>query len=473
MAITNPFSITYGSRLVGGASNTYLLHGPYVLDKGFESLRLVFDIVVVATSYATLKTLSDSLETDFRKRDQNLVINLGGTSWTYTSGTTILNTRASLSKTGDPETDRGFSRAYTCVVEGELPAADASPVSGLRDIEWNVAPEAGRQNVVTVRGVYTATETPAQLASVNYLHANGADAEATTFLTALDGAATFELVAEEYTPDRNDHVCTFTRQYVQLLANQSAGSLDDTDIRDHRVVFTDLSQHPGDSEENTYRLRRVIGNYDCAIDIDQTTNLQTVFNNKVKNHVRDLFRTNFSPQVFCIEDRRVSYDETTKRLSVSIQFLYQKEGGDGTVEVSQSSGYRESRNIDYTPVHGEDELAAHADVGWVVLEWVVTRTAIVLGNKAPQRRIADVSSVSESGWNLVSSTSPVTRQFIGDPDDEQIEVSVINETLVYRFNRKPAQGSTVVPITKPRPPNPITPGRRTSGPINQLPGRAG
>ena len=157
MALTNPFTITYGSRAIGGSSDTYLLHGPYVIDKSFNSLRVVFDVVVTAGSYSALKTAADNVETDFRKRDQNLVISLSGSTWTYTSGSTILNTSASLSKSGDSETDRGFSRAYTCVVEGELPADDADPVTGLRDIDIQVDFESGRQKIVTMQGVYTAT----------------------------------------------------------------------------------------------------------------------------------------------------------------------------------------------------------------------------------------------------------------------------------------------------------------------------
>ena len=36
MTITNPFSITYGTREVGG-DTVYRLHGPYVIDKNMTS----------------------------------------------------------------------------------------------------------------------------------------------------------------------------------------------------------------------------------------------------------------------------------------------------------------------------------------------------------------------------------------------------------------------------------------------------
>lgn len=445
---------------MGGSSDTYQLHGPYVLDKSFENIRVVFDVAVVGTSYDTdangIQQLSVALEDDLRKRDQNLTINLDGTSWSYVHGTDILNTTASLAKSGNPLLDRGFSRGYTCTIEGELPADDSN--TGLRDVSWHVAKDPGQPKTVTMQGVYTALSGTA--ASVNYLHANGADAEATTFLLALDSSVSWQLLEENFTPDRNDHACNFTRTYVELLVSQTTTALPNDgavlahDIVDHRVVFTDLSQHPGDSYDSVYRFRIVVGSYDCAIDIERTTDLDDVFTNQVKPQILALFQSTFTPVIFCIEDMRKSYDESSKRMSVAIQFKYQKQGGDNIVEVAESTAFRESRTIDYTPTHGKDELGMYADPGWIVLEFIMSRTAVILGEAKPQKRVS-VSAVHSEGWNLIQNTSQVTPQFIGDPDEEQIEVSVLTETMVYRFNRKPAF-HTAPPIGEPQP-VPITP----------------
>jgi hypothetical protein len=214
-----------------------------------------------------------------------------------------------------------------------------------------------------------------------------------------------------------------------------------------------------------------VGSYDCAIDIDQTTDLQATYTNKVSPHVKALFLANFTPAVFCIEDQRVSYDETTKRLSASVQFLYQSEGGEALVEVSQSVAFREARNIDYTPTHENDELAAEADVGWTVLERVWSRTAIVVGDETPKLRIVESPragdaglfvgpiggqsgpdgasrvGVAREGWNVVNSTSQVDDRWLGDPNDEQIKVSVLTETVVERFHRRPGR-RTSTPIQR-------------------------
>lgn len=457
MALDSKITIVYGLRSVGGTSDLYQIDGPYSLDKSFDHFRLTFNVVVVATGHDALFAAADALEDDFRKRDQSLTITIDTSTWTYTEGVDLLNVVSTLSKTGDPETDRGYSRGYTVVIEGVLPADDASPETGLRDIGFVVNFEPGRQRVLTMSGVYTATTTEPS-AEANYTSTTGGDAEAITFLAAYAGA-TFELVDEQYEYDRLNAICQFSRQYSELLANQSESSLDDTEIRDHRLTFTDLSTHPGDSQSGVIRMRRVVGTYDCAIDIEQTTDMQTVFVSKVEPHIKALFEANFEPTVFAVENKRVSYDETTKRLSVSIQFLYQVTDGTDVVEVSESMAYRERRELDYTPLHSQDELASIIDVGWAMVERISSRTVVVVGAMNPKRRIGAQESVGvagpirkagggedsgpgvkKSGWNLISSTSQTTDQWMGDPAETQIRMTVLVETVVERFNTLPSRG---------------------------------
>ena len=483
MSVDNPFIITYGSTALGGTSDIFLLHGPYIIDKSFESLRLVFDVVVVSTSYANLLANATTLEDAFRLRDQDLVIevdsiaNSGTSKWTYTSGTTILNTKATLQKAGDAETDRGYSRAYTCVIEGELPADDSSPGrspygSGLRDLQIRVDFEAGRQRFVTLQGIYTADSV--QLASANYLDATtGADAEATTILAALGGS--YELVKEGYNEDRNNHLVQFDRLYSEMLFNQSSGLLDDTKIRDHEVSFSDISAHPGDSRDSIYRLRRVRASYECWIDIDITTDLQSVFENQIRPHVKASFESIFSPVVFAIEDQQVRYDETIKRVALSMQFVYQKQGGDDLLEFTETLSQVENRTIDYTPTHSGGELDFYADAGWTDKTRVIMSTSMIMGEVSGNGRDPKGGSSSggtpggggipesggpeggggqripnpgiprggggsgtiRPGWNEINNTTQSTPQWIGDPDDEQILVTISKQTRIERFHNSP------------------------------------
>lgn len=461
MAVTNPFSITYGSRSVGGSNGTFQLHGPYVIEKHYDSFRLVFDVIVVGTSHADLKTQSDNLETDFRKRlthGQTLVVNISGNNWTYTVGTNLLKVKSSIAKTGNQDTDKGFSRAYTVSIEAELPADQDA---GLRDVEVLVEYSPSRQKTVTMRGTYTAAS--GNNAKAQYLAQF--DAEATAYLAAIDPSCTWELVTENYTIDRerngvtpNPHTCIFHRQYVQLIVAQSQSLVDDLVIKDHRISFTDLSTYGGDASPNVYRLRRVIGNYDCAVDMTQSQDLQDVYLNKVRPHIRALFQQTYRPSTFAVEDQRISIDRTTNRISVALQFYYQTEGAAGVVELAQSVAYREARQIDYTPVHDGNELTAQADVGFMVLERVWNVTAVVLGGVGPKTRIyggssdglwggvfgiegpgqrGNTSSVNQDGWNVIASTSQASPAWIGDPSQEQILVTTLVESVTERYTQKP------------------------------------
>jgi hypothetical protein len=490
MAKTNPFRITFGDRQVGG-STVYQLFGPYVFDKSFTNLRLVFDVLVTADDIATLKTRAANLETDFSKRlthAQTLIISLDGNDWTYTMGSTLLNAEASISKTGNEETDRGLSRMYTVTIEAELPADD----NGLRDIQVQVEYEPSRRKVVTMIGTYTADSD----ANAKGNYDTNFDTEATNYLTAIDASATWELVSENHSMDRQmdsdddpySHICEFQRQYVELLYPQGTDT-DNTYIRDHRVIFNNMSQHPGDATEGTYRLQRVVATYDCSVDVEQSTDLPSVFDSVVKPNLKSAFIAEFTPTVYAVEEQRVSYDETNNRISAMMQFIFQPAGGGTILEGSASLTYRENRALDYTPVHLENELSFHVDAGWLTMERIYERTFVYLGSASPQYRLnspsaggsigssrpggsqgirgaigssvnntalsgggrygsndngvdnfpktSETKPVKSGGWNTIANQSRAETMWVGDPDETQIEVTVVTESLLQRYTVEP------------------------------------
>lgn len=472
MSITNPLSITFGDQEVGGAT-AYQIHGPHSIDKSYGALRISFDVIVIGSDFEDLQERSTTIETAFRRRlthGETLVIDADGTAVTYTAGTTLLGVTSSLAKAANPATDRGFSRAYTVTIEGQLPA-DATEDGGLRDIEVQTSFSPSRQKTVTMRGVYTATAAGTALER----YTDAFDAKASGYLTLIDAAATWELVGETYSLDRAvddggepiPDLLNFTRQYVQLLVNQTTDDLDDLQIRDHRITFSDVSSYPGDGAENLMRLQRVNAVFDCGVDIDETTDLQTVFREKVKPYLISLFNTEFSPQAFGIEEERPSYDESGKRMSVSMVFVYQPNGAAFVVEVAQSLTARDTRTIDYTPVHKGGELDAYADLGWATRERIWTRTVITVGETPPSNRFPDSEESGpgvasdggvpftgviggiegpdrrgsgrslRSGWNTVASTSQVTPSWIGKPGTEQILIYTLNESVIERYHRAP------------------------------------
>ncbi len=459
MTLSNPLAITYGDLTVGGGSSTYLIDGTHIVDKSFTSIRVVFTVVVKASSHSGLKSSADALELAFSKRDQNFTIALGGGEWEYTFGSTVLNTTASAQKTGNPATDIGFSRGYTCSIEGQLPATDHD---GLRELSSAVTITPSRQKSVSITGQYTALQGSTALEA----YQDGADGEATTILQIVDDQATWELVNENYSLDRTRQTCSFTRQYLQLLADQSQNGRDDQWIRDHTIVFTDVSVTTGDSLQDIRRLRRVVANFGCAVDVDEADSVSATWEDRARDHIKQLFQDEFDPEVFAIENLRVTFDETSSRISAEVVFLYQPNGeGEGPIEVMQSLAYREQRVVDATPLHTGGEFDAVVDPGFAIKERIWTRTVTVRGEETPKSRIGEQArgdkvdpmedrflgvigvdtrnsgGVQPSGWNIVANSSQATPQWVGDPRlGEQMLITVLTETVVERFHQARSGG---------------------------------
>jgi hypothetical protein len=467
MGLTNPISINYAGTLLGGDSD-YQLIGPYVIDKSYTDLRIVADVLVSAEDQTTMDELSEALEDAFRQRlaDSNtIVITVGNRSKTWRVGTHILEVEASIAKSGNPETDYGSSRAYTVTIVAKLPA-DAEFDDGLQELEVLVQKTPSRQTVVTFRGAYTSTADGNALSS----YSDKFDQIATNYTNLIKPGAVFDMVEEDYSLDRqgssgtpSPHACRFYRQYAEVITPQSQGIFDDPQIRDHNITFTDRSQFPGESDVTASRLRRVTGTFGCAIDIDETQDLQAVYLDKIRPYLVDTFQAEFSPNVFAMEEESVSYDKTSSRIAVQFQFVYQAAGYTSTVESSTSVTLREARTIDYTPTHGRRELAMDADVGWATVERIFTRTVVAIGSDSPRARISGESAngaagsfgsvagvdgpddrngrvVNRSGWNIVANNSTATRHWMGDPDGERIPLTVLTENVVERYHESPAAG---------------------------------
>lgn len=465
MPVTNPFSITYNGLTVGGSSGSYQLLGAYVIERNYERIRLGFDVLVVAETQDSLRSLSETLEETLSARDKTFRVTINGTSFTFTPGTNVLNVVASIAKSGSPSTDKSHSRSYSVNIEAGVVETDND---GLRDISTVVALNASGIATVTFSGIYTAQESIT--ASENYVQK--ADAECSGILATLRGeGATFELVDETYTPDRNDHICQWQRQYRQIVYNQSSGLLDDDRIRDHRVTFQDLWQQPGDSAQGITRLRRVDAMFDASVVLGESTP-SDVWESVVRQFLIDEFIGTFGPGEWAIEESRSTYDQTGQRLSATMRFVFSSGGAANVIELSQSVTYRESRTIDYTPVHSGQETAAYVDPGWATIERIWIRAVEVIGDEMPRRRlhqeggggkqtstagdfvgpiggIAGPDSggtsreIQPSGWNIVGSSSQVAERWIGHPEyGQQFKVTTLNETVTERYNTRPSAGGT-------------------------------
>lgn len=496
-SIPVPFKITYGPQSVGGNSAVYRLDGAHRESITFEELNLEFIVQVVGDSRTDFQNRCATLEEAFRERDQDLVIDLdniadpdGASTFTYLFGTDILNTRSNIQKTGDDDTDAGLSRAYAVSITGQLPSTDknSSLLTGLRDISFSLTYESGRQKRITFTGVYTAT--PAQLTPVRAAKqarqnfkdgTTGADAEAAAYFALVAAGDAMELVSEDFNEDRNNHTVQFKRTYIELLDDQTQGVRDAPEIRDHNFSMSESLDQPGDSGKNVFRLREVSAKYDCAIDIEVTTDPMAVFLDKIRPHLVARFKSEFSPQQFCVTRRLVDYDHTRKRLSVDMTFFYQKAGGENLTEISSSVRITELQNVDWTPTHENNRFAANIDIGWATRQRITTINSMVIGEETPKPRIesagggtttADATSGGGKGgsrtanstgggaavlpavpgggagfglpdpgggggWIEISIDREATTHWLGDPDEQQLLVTKLAEQKTEQYFEKP------------------------------------
>lgn len=486
MAVTNPFSITWRDLTVGGSSDVYQINGPHTLQKTYEQFLLVFEVVVVATSYQDLYDRCTVLEDAFSTRlagVEALTLSLDGNDWTYTNGSGLFNAEPTITKSGNPETDYGYARAYTIQIQGDLPDNSGG---GLREFEALVSYDPSRRRTVTLRGQYFRSS---EVDGVSQYLAN-IESTASTYLGFVDSDASWELVAEDYTIDRNSgddalpqpHSCNFTRQYRELIYNQSIGSLDSANIRDHEVTFRAAETTASIGNEEGRQLRRVVAEFVGFVDKENSTDPAAIIEDEVLPFLRQEFDTEYQPAQWAMEDVRKGVDRTGNRLQVVAQFVFQPGGGVAVVDVSQSVGYREIRQIEYTPVHNGSELAAHADVGFTLLERTWDRSVRAVGTQRPLRRITekagggdvgpwteevegeqgpdnrDGNRINEQGWNIVSSVSASAPEWVGDVESgDRMRVVTLTESVVERYHEKPAGGAG----------GPTTPGGNSGGPITQ------
>lgn len=469
MPRTSALSISYGGLTIGGSS-PYRINGPHVFEIANERVRVTADVVVLANDQAQLAQRCQVLETAMRARQGSLGIALGSATWAFPSGSGLLNATASARKSGNPQIDRGVSRGYTITVEGELPAGDRR---GLRSLSTSIDYTDARQRTVSMQGTYTSLGRGARAQ-----YASSFESEARTILDSIDSSASWQLIGERVTPDTFDHFCTFAQDWQEVIANQTEGRRIDRAIRNHRVRFTQILSAPGDALEDVHRLRMAQGSYDCAVSVEEDQDLAGIFEDKIKPHLVALFRDEFDPKKFAIEELSPSFDYTANRVTGTIRFLYQgKESSSNVVELSMSLTVQEEAGNKYTPVHDGGIFSAFVDAGFGLRLRFWRRSCIVVGAETPKERIGaapkagpaglfskvldgiperlDTGSarkVQSEGWNLEQNTSTAFHRFSGAGIDgeEPMQLSGLEEIAMERYVEAPESSSSGGPPTTRR-----------------------
>lgn len=253
-AVTNDLTIIYNGLTIGGTTD-YLIVGPWKLDWGvsnsraFRRARVECTILVTGTPYATFVANRQALEAAFSVARARLQVTLGATTHIDLNPATNAGfNHTPLLRDRGTDFDTGSSRAYDFSIEVDLPSNLSNALADFA-VEVSQTPAGRRKAVFT--GTYTASGGTAAMAQ----YRSKIDAQARTFLDGLPaspitgntGNAAFAVLEDNPKTDYNDAICTFRRSYVEVINNESVGTLNDPEIVQQLMQIERKDPAPGDS----------------------------------------------------------------------------------------------------------------------------------------------------------------------------------------------------------------------------------
>jgi hypothetical protein len=273
-AVDRELKITYGGFVVGGTSapGSERLIDTYIrLTKSFTNARVEFDFVISATTEALFQDAIEECEDAFRKPFQDLTVEQGAETLIdlKPSTNTGLNTMPDIKKIDNDPRNTGRSRAFTVVVEAQLPA-DNAPTVGIQESSTNVAYSPARKRQVTITGIATAIVADDARAKYESI----IDSFCSAILSPF--GSVFELGEEPLTDSGyQDKLISFTRVYDEVIYPE-AGATNDPAIVRQSFNITRTKVFPGDFPGAfAKRLVNVSAVFDCWIDKDVTQALES------------------------------------------------------------------------------------------------------------------------------------------------------------------------------------------------------
>ena len=342
--------------LLLNADSEYQLNNRIRINKGYTSIDITFDIFFTSTSEAVFERLASTLEEAFREPRGRFRVVQGSTVLVdldpvkKSGGNTGFNAETNAAKTGE-EFDTGRSRQYEVQVIAELPATLPGQ-KGRRDSTVQIDFDESRKRTVTINGSWTAIDDK----DVTENYEDEIDAYATIVLDAITG--TYELIGEQTTRDETDKVINFSRTYLEVVFNQSSGSLDHPAIKNHSISFNRSRPAPGDTQE-ARRMIDVTATFDSAVDINETTNLEQLWKGTIRPHILGQAKSIFAPQATALIDDNVNLDAAGNRISAVLTFQMVDTDGIQILEHRLTQECNEDFGVIQVPVWDGDPYRKH------------------------------------------------------------------------------------------------------------------
>lgn len=369
---TRELRITYGSTIVGAGSTIYLIDGPFTLAKDYETVTVSAEVVCVGTTVAEFLANCLALEAAFRVPRQFLEVRFGTNVHETFDPLIGVNTGFDavprIDKAGSPG-DTSLSRRYRISVSVAVPA-DLAGQSGRRSSAVTFSRTDSNRGRLTITGQYTALTANNARAQFNA----SIDAFVTAVLAGFSGTWEGPFDRQEATND-TDKSLNFSRVYEELLYNQSVGALDDTNLRRQTLTVSHSIDAPGDSVlfgQTARRLRRVTVTYTAAVDRTVSTNLQSVYDGRVKPWLVANLRAFAGSSQVALVEQTPTFDPVENRISVTMTLL--ASGLSNLIAARVTTSEVERSGISLVPVWDGDRMSKVAFRG----PGIITRTVTIV-----------------------------------------------------------------------------------------------
>jgi hypothetical protein len=358
---------------VAGLSN-YLMTEKHRRGADYKTRRYEFDFLISDTVEATFIARCQSAERAFRVPRQRFRFYVNSVAHddlnpaAAVGGNTGFWQEPSIEKVGD-DADTGRSRLYHVRIEVQLPA-DLPGKSGRQDSTISLSVNQAKARVITITGRYTALGANNARAQYNASIDTYA-AAVQAYIAAGDGSA-YELVKEVALSDDEDKNLDFTREYEEVLYNQSSGVRNDASIVQGRYKYTRQQVAPGDSDSTARRLEPYSVEFECWVDKNQTQDLNTLWRNTVRPYLIQQATSIFSGGAAALTDVKADVDPSTNRIFGFLTMQVVAEGGGNLVQMTKTVRVQFNSGKILVPVWDGNVLAKHVYDG--PAEFIRTRT---------------------------------------------------------------------------------------------------
>lgn len=233
-----------------------------------------------------------------------------GATATYTANISALLTAFEGGLTGTWL--RGTS-SYSVDQGDKLIRFEANAIeTGLREAVYSVITLPTGAREYTLTGQYEKVSSTGALATFNSSYA----AVLTTWESALTG--TWERQPPQHRQDQTDTILTFTAVGRELIFNQSAGTLDNTTLRNTKIRIRRVSSAPGDSSATVIRPIRLTVGFDTDVVKSVTQDLKSTWTSTALPHLIATAQTAAGATGIALLDESPEFDYTGNRISGSI-----------------------------------------------------------------------------------------------------------------------------------------------------------